>query len=280
MNLSYDRAIALRAERIEAEAWAELHSSLSPKQRTDLGIRTRRYGAALSVMSSRFDVAWLNRTLALGIDSELEPTALENVLGDYVSQHIPRWILVWSPVARPQHAIDWFTERSTRVMMTVNRWWLPLQDFELRAPRTDLRTVEIGAEALGAFRTTLAPGLGIHPELTPALSSTIGQPDWHFYLALDGERPVATAATFVDGDVAWLGIAATLGADRGRGAQISLIQRRLADCAKLNCKWATVEAVVDTTEKPSPSHRNVQRAGFRALYSQKYFLFTSGTSSP
>jgi hypothetical protein len=273
MHLTYDRA--LRAERIEAEAWADLHCALSPEQRTNLGIRTRRYGTALSVMSSRFDVAWLNRTLALGIDSELEVTELENVLAGYLSQHIPRWILVWSPVARPQHAIDWFTERSTRVMMAVNRWWLPFQNVELHARRTDLRTVEIGVEGLDTFRTTLAPGLGIPLELTPALSSTIGQPNWHFYLALDGERPVATAATFVDGEVAWLGIAATLGADRGRGAQTSLIQRRLADAVKLNCKWATVEAVMDTAERASPSHRNVQRAGFSALYSQKYFLFTS-----
>jgi GNAT superfamily N-acetyltransferase len=103
--------------------------------------------------------------------------------------------------------------------------------------------------------------------VAPWVAGLVGQPGWRHYLAFDGKRAVATAAMYVDGNVAWIDFASTLPECRGRGAQSALIARRVADCAESGVATMVVE-----TAETSPSRRNLERLGFAAAYVRPNYL--------
>jgi hypothetical protein len=78
---------------------------------------------------------------------------------------------------------------------------------------------------------------------------------------------IATALLRIRGEYAWLGLASTLAEHRGRGAQISLLYRRIRDAAAAGCTWLVAEAMAD-----GPSLRNQQRAGFEVAYERPNYL--------
>ena len=92
-------------------------------------------------------------------------------------------------------------------------------------------------------------------------ASTIELPGWHHYLvSFDGE-PGAASVLYVTDGVAQLFVAATAPEYRGRGAQTSLIRRRLWDAVAEGCDLATSQTVVYNA-----SPRNMARHGFQELY--------------
>ena len=70
----------------------------------------------------------------------------------------------------------------------------------------------------------------------------------------------------IDGDVAEFGIAATLEPARGRGAQLALLHRRIADAGAAGCETLFVETGERVPNRPSASYRNILRAGFEEAY--------------
>ena len=94
-----------------------------------------------------------------------------------------------------------------------------------------------------------------------------------------GILAAACAALFVDGDLGWMGSAGTLEAYRGRGAQSSLIARRLADAAAQGVRLVSLETAEDKPEKPAPSFRNQIRFGFRLLYARENWLLAGRPAS-
>jgi GNAT superfamily N-acetyltransferase len=71
---------------------------------------------------------------------------------------------------------------------------------------------------------------------------------------------------FVHGDTAWLGLGATLPEARGRGSQSALLARRIALAGELGCSLCVTETGESVVGRPSTSHRNILRAGFREQY--------------
>ena len=82
-------------------------------------------------------------------------------------------------------------------------------------------------------------------------------------VALVGEQPVATGSLSIVDGVGWLGGAATLAAQRGQGAQHALLVERLHRARSAGCTLAAATALPHGV-----SARNLQRVGFRLLYSQ------------
>lgn len=106
------------------------------------------------------------------------------------------------------------------------------------------------------------PGLGDHTATFELLSGAKG---YRSYVAIEqatGKQAAGAAMAVVpEGRVICLGGAATDPAHRGRGLQGALLQRRLADAADSGCDLAYVSTLPGT-----PSHRNVERAGFVEAY--------------
>ena len=71
----------------------------------------------------------------------------------------------------------------------------------------------------------------------------------------------------IDGEVAQLGPGNTLKRGRGRGCNLALLERRLADAAAFGCRLAFVEIWECDPERLSAAGRNLLRAGSELAYS-------------
>jgi hypothetical protein len=265
--------IAADVEQIEAEAWAQLHLALPSGLRAQIGCHVKRYGAAVSILTSGADVASGNRTIGLGFENPLSEEQLREVAASYSVAGIRRWLLDWSPNAEPHAAEVLLARHGGRAMTPVVKLWRTLGGPLPTLQEAAVRVVEIGADDAATFEEIVAGPLGFPPIVAPVVRSTVGHEHWHFYLALDGARPIAGAAMFVQGTGAWFGLSATIASDRGRGAQTALLTRRLQDAARLGCAWVSADTQPETPERANPSFRNMRRAGMDVLYYRAKYLF-------
>jgi GNAT superfamily N-acetyltransferase len=107
---------------------------------------------------------------------------------------------------------------------------------------------------------------GMAPTLAPWMGAVVGRPDWQVYFVCDaGDAPVASAALYIDGPRAWLGIGATLPEARQQGCQQMLLTARLAAARAAGCRVAGIETEAPPEGERSHSLNNIRRAGFREL---------------
>lgn len=263
-----------RVEQIEGAAWADLQTASPAEFRDRLGVRVwRRYGG-VALIASRSDTPAINRALGFGFDEPFTPALLDELIGCYRAEGCRRFILQWSPCAAPAS-----TPRELEARGFVQGPPMAKMVADLRSPQRGtvpwnpaLHVEEVGPADRDTFERIVAEPLRVPAGLEPGISSTMGLPGWRHYFALDGDRPVAAAAMYVQDEHAWLGIGATVAADRCRGAQSALLARRLGDAARLGCHWASADTIAQTAELPNPSFRNMHRAGMRLLYERPNHL--------
>ncbi len=118
--------------------------------------------------------------------------------------------------------------------------------------QTDLRVEETLEQAAFA----LATGLPVE------LSSMIGDPGWHCFVAWDGEEPAACGALYADGEGGWIGVGSTRPEYRQRGAQSAILAARIERGRELGVRRFATE----TGEDVDASYRNILRAGFSVAY--------------
>jgi hypothetical protein len=273
MPASEDQRLALELESLEAEVWIALLGGLPAELRAQLGLEITKEGSVTSFMTPGSDVATMNRIFGLGLAATLTSARLERVKSRFARAGVKRWMLQLAPAATPRSAHEMIVAAGGRRVTPMLKLRADTRQLQLPTQASSLRVVEIGPDDGAIFQATVAPPLGVDPVLAPFVPSTIGHDGWHHYLALDGTRPVAGAAMYVQGDVAWLGLGATASTDRGRGAQTSLLARRGSDAAKLGCKWVSAETPPDTAERPNPSYRNMRRAGMEVCYARGHYAF-------
>jgi len=131
----------------------------------------------------------------------------------------------------------------------------------------DVEVVEVDdSDEDAPFGQVAALGFGLPPWVASLFAPLPALPDWRCYLArIDGE-PQACAAMLVDGEVAELGVAATLEGGRRRGCQLALLGRRIEDAAAAGARTLFVETGARVPGRPSTSYANVLRAGFEEAY--------------
>lgn len=100
----------------------------------------------------------------------------------------------------------------------------------------------------------------ISDEFCDALAAVEGKHD--FVAIVDGATAACGTLTIVDG-VGWIGGAATLAAQQGKGLQSALINHRLRLASELGCDLVAATALPD-----GQSAQNLVRLGFQLLYTQ------------
>ena len=136
----------------------------------------------------------------------------------------------------------------------------------VRPTRTDLAVDEIDGNRPEDFARAAVEGFGEPPRVADWLAQLPGRDGWHCFVAHDGQQPAASGALYVHGDLAWLGIAATVPTFRGRGAQTALLATRIRRAAELGCTLLVTETGEQVADRPSGSFRNILRAGFESQY--------------
>lgn len=265
-----NRDVSRRLELLEASAWRQIQSAVAPAFRERFGVSVRADSGTVRIHAPRTTDLALNRVYALGIATPLTRARLDGLTREFIMAGSPRFLVSWAPIALPAEASQWFEERAFRRIPNIAR--LTRRTDPTLAATSDLDVVEVRPADAERFGEIAALGNGLSLDFAPGFNSTIGHPGWRHYFARDGARPVAAAAVYVDGDVAWAGFAGTLPTDRGRGAQSILLARRVRDAHEAGASWITCETTAESAERPNQSLRNMRRLGFEVTYELQNFV--------
>lgn len=219
------------------------------------------------------DVLAMNRVFGLTSKSVLSQAEVKEIIARYQEVGVKRFFVQLNPllIESPTHRTlleNGFTH--------YNNWVKLYREIgQINTGASDLTVKKAGPEDAHTFARVLARSFEWTDDDSHDrwVANLIGRPNWHVYLACDGDKAVATAGFYHRGDFAWIDFAGTLKEYRGRGAQSILVQRRLADIVELGCRYMVVETAQQTAERNAPSYRNMIRCGFKQAYLRPSFLY-------
>ena len=243
-----------------------MQEARSDESRARLGIAVHRHDGVTSIASRACVELTVNRVFALGVRSPATRELVDTIISEYRDDGIARFLVQVGAVSRPGELRDWLQERGFVRRGALAKLARSTADAEsLGDPRnTDVDVEEIGAEDCAEFEAIVGAPLQVPAPMRTELTATLGRPGWRFYLARREGRAIAGAALFTGDEVAWCGLAATLEAERGRGAQTALFVRRIRDAADAGCAWVTAETLPERPERPNPSLRNMSAPRLRS----------------
>jgi len=142
---------------------------------------------------------------------------------------------------------------------------------------TDLVVTEVDGSRAADFARAAVEGFGEPARFGEWLARLPGLDGWHCFVAYDGKEPAAAGALHVHGDLAWLGIAATVPAFRRRGAQSAILAARIGRAVELDCTLLVTETGELVDGRPAGSYRNIVRAGFKPQYLRPNYVPSRST---
>jgi len=262
--------LALLVEASEARAYASLIRASPPPFLEEHGMLAVPIGSAVAIVAqSVTNTLNVNRVIGLGVAEAATDAMLSEIIDLYDERGLSFGIEV-GPYARPGELTAWLRARRMRrgaATAMQYRDATPLAAGEgafsvVRAPHSERETVaDICCSVFRMPRSARA-----------LIAGTADRPEWRQWIAYSGARPAAAALSFVSAGVAWLGWDATLPAFRGRGAQSSLIVRRVNDAADAGCRYITTETAVSGAKGADPSYRNYARLGFSCAYERSTYV--------
>lgn len=258
-------------ERAEIGALELLFRMAPPAPAAELGLASASRDGTLLVRAARADVLALNRAAGLGVFAPPSHEQIAAALAWFDEGNIPRAFVQVTPELEGTKVPEWLAAHGLKLY---NNWVRLARDASpVEPPDTSLRVAEAGRGDRTAFGEIIAEAFGWPTVAGAWATGPMGHPSWHYYLAFDGDAPVATASLYVDGTTGWFGMAATRESARGRGAQTALIARRINDAAALGCTLLSIETAEPTPQREAPSFRNVTRAGFEIAYTRANWIF-------
>jgi hypothetical protein len=270
-------------EMSDAEGWYSQVAAAPPEVQGHFGFKVERLDGATLMYAAREAFLGLNRVIGLGIQRDLTPAGLDDVLLRYERMGVDKVLLQLCPyVVREDIAKALEAQGIVALGRHAKLWQRP--DAARRAD-TSLEIKEIDQSSADLYGQVAAEAYGDPPMLRGGHSATIGQQGWRHFLAFDGSRAVSTAALFVSEKRAWCGFAATLPSARSHGAHCALLAARVRAAAEQGCEVVTCETAEETEQRPNPSFRNMRRMGFEIAYYRTNYLWTgpgssAGASSP
>ena len=240
-----------------AHHWSLIPAALAVRCRA----QTARIGDAFATLMPTSDSLRMNRVIGLGHRRGVDPSMIEAILERYRAAKIRQFCVLLSPgpraagLARRLAARGFVREPGHALLLRDCRKPVARAASALRVVREGRALHRAAIEILG--ESFPAPAR----QLAWSLAARSRDRYEHF-VALDGPRPVAVASLRIEGDLAWLGGAATRTRWRRRGGQGALIATRLRRAARRGCRWAWSETAEPVAGRPDASRRNLLRHGF------------------
>jgi hypothetical protein len=220
--------------------------------------RAQRIGGATVLLAPSLP-GFFNRAFAIGIDEPASERGLDEILAALKRS---KEASVQPPPGEPELE-GWLAKRRLERRYA---WAKVLRGTEPPPEiRTDLHVRELGAEDGRRFGAVVAAAFKVPDVMVDWCAALVARPHWRAYGAFDGDALVGVGALFVDGDVGWLGMGATLPFHRGRGAQGAVMARRIGDAIALGATSIATETGI-LPGRPNPSLDNMLRCGFEIAY--------------
>jgi hypothetical protein len=256
------------AERIEAEAWADLYAAAPPGFTARAGLRCEPRAGATCLLAPGIPMALFNRALAIGMGAPATEGDLDEVMELYRAAGARSFWIHAGPASRPAALTAWLEARGMAPGEPAS-WAKVLRDAgPVAEVATRLRVEPVARGRAGELAQVLATAHGMPSPFAAWFAALVGRAGWHAYGVLDGDRIVGGGMAFVAGQRAWLGVGGTLPSHRGRGGQGAVMARRIRDAIAMGCTAIGTE----TGDTPAnPSLHNMLRAGFRRVCSRVNF---------
>jgi hypothetical protein len=251
---------------LEQRLWGEIWKSAVPEVAAERGIETRRFGPVQVTLAAGLpDAAWLNLVLGAAAPGAVEDGDLAEALEWADSVGVSHYVPVTPGLDGSEAAERWLGERGYGRGYGWMKFARDAAAPELPEP-DGVEIAELGRGQGEEFGEMVAEGFGLPAWAGSLFHGLPGTDGWHCYLAEVDGRPAATGAMLVGDGTAEFGLAATREAARGRGCQLGLLRRRIADAGAAGCRTLFVETGERTAGRPSGSYRNILRAGFEEAY--------------
>lgn len=263
--MSIQSEVAEQIELARNEAWANIHAAAPLGLASELGLQSVRLGSALALVVARLNHPMLNHVLGLGITQAAAEETVDAVCQLYQGVGITAYEVILSPNASPPDLTKWLEARGLQRRGEGAKLYRRTEPPPLIP--TDLRVEEIGVEHAADFAAVFVEAFQLPKALLKWAQTLVGRPNWHHFLAFDGERAVACGSLFLRSRIGWLGNDGTVPSHRQRGAQGAIIAERIRAGARVRCEWLTSETGLDTPERPNHSYCNMVRNGFSLAYS-------------
>jgi GNAT superfamily N-acetyltransferase len=258
---------------VESEAWTDFSNSAPVSTMENCGIKVFPVGGVYATMTSKIDVIAFNRVVGLGINKPIDDRIIDIILNKIETYKVERFFIQVHP--------EVYSDDIRKLLVSKNFYhynnWVRLIRDNSPAKKTktnlNIKTIEVNESKASA--QIVVNAFEWPEELVDWIAAPVGRKKWHHYMAFENNVPVATAAFYLGGEYAWFDFAATHPQHRGKGAQSALLAERIEDCRALGVKEMIVETAEQTTEKESPSYRNVLKSGFKEAYKRPNFLFVN-----
>jgi GNAT superfamily N-acetyltransferase len=279
MNSESDdtRAVAVEADRIEVRAWTDWFAAIPPELRSEFGIAVRTVADATLLMAPRIPLTLFNRAVGLGMTRLASADDLDAVVKTFVDAGCSTFGLAWGPYSEPDalvpHLNAMFPAPSQRRLFAkMVRGTLPPS-----SAASDLRIAAVDRSLVGETDRALTRANDA-PFLAGIFAPLFWRPRWHLYAAMDRDVVVGGAALFLDGNRAWLGMAAVLPKYRRRGGQRSLMVQRIRDAIAAGATRIFTETREPSQAGANSSLNNMERCGFEKIVSRTQFIGPTCTS--
>lgn len=254
----------------EARAAADMMAAAPSTLASQLGLKTTSIASATILAAKTVPITMFNRVIGLGVGEPVTATHVDEILTYLREYASPRFAFQISPRAESSELVHWLTARG---LQFTNHWAKVIRSgTQLPFPtQTSLRVEAVDEHQAATFGKVFVEGYGVPEIFGTWLAAMVGRPRWQHYLAYDGDIPIATGSLYIEDDIGWLGIAATLAVHREKGAQSAIIAKRIEDGLAMGCQWFISETEEDTPTWRNPSFHNLLRFGFELAYLRPNF---------
>ncbi len=258
-------------EHADAEAWADMLAAAPADFARQFEVRHARFGASVVGVTGTFDVLTMNRVVGVTSPEGISVSDLDTIVGMYEEAQSRRYAIQVCPMAQSEQFVSALKDHD---FVLFNHWTKMSRPVHRAIPEPEhpLLVERIGPERAEEFAAISVQAFGWPLPTKRWVAATVGRPGWHHYMAFEDGSAVGTGALHVHDGIGWMGFAATDPQHRKRGAQSSLIAKRLQDALDLGCKMLVVETAQDSLEKPNPSFHNLIRFGFEVAYERPNYV--------
>jgi hypothetical protein len=255
-----------RLDALEQHLWGGIWEAAPEAVAAARGVELRRFGPVqVTAIADLPRAGWLNLVLGATAPGAVAEGHLEEAVAWVDSLGVDYYVPVTPGLAGSAAAEEWLQGNGHERGYSWMKFVRDVSPAELPEP-AGVEIAELAAGEGGDFGAIVAEGFGLPDWAGPLFADLPGRPGWHCYVASVEGRPAACAAMLAADGIAEFGLAATLEPARGRGCQLGLLRRRIADAATAGCHTLFVETGERVPDRPAGSYRNILRAGFEEAY--------------
>jgi GNAT superfamily N-acetyltransferase len=259
--------LAFTLEESEAIYWSKLYDSRGP-----LKCYARIISGAFAGAIPEVDMLAMNRVIGLGMEKEIKPEDIDNIISFFHNVGTKRFFIQVSPNIIQDDLKEILKEKG---FWHYNNWaklWRKA-DTILPKVKSELEVTGVRQSQAEVYGQIICASFDwMEPRMVPWLAASVGKPGYQHYFALHQGQPVSAAALHISGEYASMALAGTLPGYRGLGAQSLLLKTRITEAQRKGCQYIISETAEDKPDRPVTSYHNMKRFGFENVYLRENWI--------